>query len=231
MKNECTDPKIGDLLHAYELKLLDDNEKDRFETHLLSCNYCYNEVKSFAPRGAMLSGATDVGRALREKMKEDDGRISVGEKLRRLLWPKTPILLRPALLYIVCLLMLIPSYLGLKSFVGGERGDSLKSVQVIYLTTARSSYNNVFEIEAGDDGIISFSCPGAVMEKSYRLEILTGGGETVFVNSDFDGFDERGTAQLLFPNRIMKNGDYRLIIKDMVDGKSLVLCNYEFGVR
>ena len=231
MKNECTDPEIGGLLHAYELGLLKDDEKDLFETHLLSCNHCYNEVKIFAPRGAMLRGAPDIGLALREKPMEDNGQISFGEKLRRLLWPKTPVLLRPTVLYIICLLLLVPSYIGLKSFIAGDGRDGMKSVQVIYLTTARSSYKNVFEVDAGNDGIISFSCPGVVMDKSYRLEILTGDGSPVFVNSSFDGFDEWGTAQLLFPNKIMQIGEYQLIIKDSSEGKSTVLCDYKFGIK
>lgn len=45
----CTDPEIGKLIFMYELKLLSTEERERFEDHLLSCEYCMDEVWRFSP--------------------------------------------------------------------------------------------------------------------------------------------------------------------------------------
>ncbi len=46
---KCTNPEIGKLIFMYELKLLSDDERERFEDHLLSCEYCMDEVWRFSP--------------------------------------------------------------------------------------------------------------------------------------------------------------------------------------
>lgn len=47
MATGCTDKKLGRLLHLYELKLLDSEEREIFEIHLLECSSCYRELTEF----------------------------------------------------------------------------------------------------------------------------------------------------------------------------------------
>src|SRR5262249_46883399 len=45
----CTDPKIGRLLEAYEFGLLSEAERRQFDEHLLDCDYCAQDVFQTMP--------------------------------------------------------------------------------------------------------------------------------------------------------------------------------------
>lgn len=45
----CADRGIGELIGGYELGLLSDQEKERFEEHLLECEYCFENLYKTAP--------------------------------------------------------------------------------------------------------------------------------------------------------------------------------------
>ena len=40
--SECINPKVGQLLFAYELGALPEEEVEKFELHLFECEYCLN---------------------------------------------------------------------------------------------------------------------------------------------------------------------------------------------
>jgi tetratricopeptide (TPR) repeat protein len=46
---QCKNPDIGRLIHHYEMGQLDDTDRDRFEDHLLDCDYCADEVERMEP--------------------------------------------------------------------------------------------------------------------------------------------------------------------------------------
>ena len=43
--SECINEDVGRLLHAYELGQLDENDCERFEEHLMECDYCFEQAK------------------------------------------------------------------------------------------------------------------------------------------------------------------------------------------
>ena len=45
----CSDPKIGELIILYEFEALSGDDKRKFETHLLSCDYCFESLYELAP--------------------------------------------------------------------------------------------------------------------------------------------------------------------------------------
>jgi hypothetical protein len=45
----CTNKNIGELIGSYELGLLSEEEKLRFESHLLECEYCFQSLYQAAP--------------------------------------------------------------------------------------------------------------------------------------------------------------------------------------
>lgn len=67
----CTNQPIGRLIARYELGALDPAEQAAFESHLIQCQYCHNEVYSMAPfmgalrkhREAVLRGEIPSDRA------------------------------------------------------------------------------------------------------------------------------------------------------------------------
>jgi tetratricopeptide (TPR) repeat protein len=45
----CTDPKIGELITLYEFGELSNDDKRKFEAHLLSCDYCFQSLYELGP--------------------------------------------------------------------------------------------------------------------------------------------------------------------------------------
>ena len=69
---ECTDPTIGELLHAYELDFLEGEEVERFKLHLLDCEYCSEELKAFDPQVELLFKDPDVRALIEEGVTVDE---------------------------------------------------------------------------------------------------------------------------------------------------------------
>lgn len=70
-KIECNDPNQGSLLPNYLLDALDDTDVERFEDHLMNCEYCRQQVVEATP-------AIHVIRELREPIAEQMVRESAG---------------------------------------------------------------------------------------------------------------------------------------------------------
>lgn len=47
--NRCTNPRVGRLIAAYELGLLEETERKAFVSHLIECLHCHNELYAMAP--------------------------------------------------------------------------------------------------------------------------------------------------------------------------------------
>lgn len=45
----CTDPEIGELIGSYELQLLSEEERKRFEEHVVTCDDCLEDLYRMAP--------------------------------------------------------------------------------------------------------------------------------------------------------------------------------------
>ncbi len=59
--------KYRDMIHAYELGVLDDASRAEFELHLMECPSCFERVKSFAETAEFLRDDSDVKNLVREK--------------------------------------------------------------------------------------------------------------------------------------------------------------------
>jgi len=57
---ECSDKRYRDLLHAYELGMLDDDRRRAFEAHLLECDACYEQVRRFQAASRLLNQDWEV---------------------------------------------------------------------------------------------------------------------------------------------------------------------------
>jgi len=94
------------MIHAFELGILSEQEKDRFELHVLECPYCFEQLKSFGDRVRVLTTSPDIRNLLSADPGGTGAEVSWRSRLARLLWPEsTPVILRPALLLLVCLLL------------------------------------------------------------------------------------------------------------------------------
>ena len=210
--SECTEPDLGALLHAYELQALSDRDIELFEIHLLKCEYCFNEVKQFESSADVMRESDDIKELVTASVEEDRESDPLAKRLWQHLWPKTPFIFRPALAYLLIVIIAIPAYHGLRYATRDDR--QIRPLQAISLVSLRSTQEAVLKISSDRDGTISFHFSGAVPGKSYRVIVETEGGREVVRYDNFDDFNKFGMGELFFPLAKMKPGDYRLTITD-----------------
>jgi len=211
MMSKCTDPSLGHLFHAYVHHLLPEKDQIRFETHLFDCTHCLNQVKDFEKEAFLLNTDGDVKELITEAFGESDFLLeSWFGKLWRYLWPKTPLLFKPAIVYLLVLLMIFPAYHGLKNLSKNEITSPLR----ITLFRNRSTEEPVFNIHHKKPGLVSFVFREWKAGQDYQVVIETEKGHAIFSDHTFQSFDESGTGCLVLPYSRMKPGRYRLVLTD-----------------
>jgi hypothetical protein len=132
------------------------------------------------------------------------------KKLWRSIWPETSFVFKPALAYLLILLMIIPAYIGVTMLVRSEN----KSIQVEYLASDRSAGGNAFEIKPSFHFQIGFRFDGANAYQTYRLVVESDDHRAVLRDDTYHGFNVKGYGYLELPVSRMKTGNYRLVITD-----------------
>ncbi|MCP4633886.1 MAG: zf-HC2 domain-containing protein [candidate division Zixibacteria bacterium] len=219
----CNNPKIAALLHPYELNALSEDDAELFELHLINCEECYNRVRNFESKSHTLLTNDGIKDIVAGPNSEGWTEQSFMIRIWKYLWPNFPILFRPALVYSMLILILIPIYFSLND----NDSDSIRSIQSIMLMTIRSSDSAVFKIKGSEEGILCFFCDGVNPGKGYQVSIKSSDGNEVYRDNNFTGFDDYEMGRLLIPICQMDSGNYCLEIKDPSD----TLVNYEFNFR
>ena len=199
--SECVDPRIGTMLHAYELNALEDEETELFEAHSLKCDYCFRKISSFDREAMLLSHDSDIHRIVNSAClsESEGGRSRLTGRVGKYIWPDTPLIFRPALAYLLILLMIYPVYLGLK----GTPDRDIHAVRnTVYLSTLRSaSRRQVLSIDK-DAGAVMIYYDDADTARAYTLVIESEGGREILHKEKFVQFDRFGNSLVLIP-RIM----------------------------
>lgn len=214
----CINPEIGKMLHAYELGALSTDDCERFEAHLMECKACFAEAQNFCAESNLLMADASI---IKEVAAAAGGENTVGRKseifenIKRLLWPKAPLLFRPAVALIIIALLIYPAYIGLTG--GHDKG--IKAVSTIGLMPQRSSATPEFAVPGGSDFVMSFMYRDAVPGHGYILEISDENGRILIHDDSFTAFDKYGMGWLLIPTAEIKAGEYQLKLSDP-DGSS-----------
>ena len=221
----CSDPDLGKLLHAYEINALSDEETERFEIHLLGCEYCFAQLTQFDQAASLLRSDDEVKELVKQAAAEKPD--SFLTRFWRYLWPEAPMVFRPALGYLLVLVLIFTTYLGLSRSPDSE----IAPPQILVLTPGRSTRADYLSIGSQRPGLIRFRFPDAVVGQSYRVLIESVGGEVVFEDTDFSEFDEYGWGQLVIPRTKMEPGEYLLVITDPQGEAPSNRLEYRFIVR
>jgi hypothetical protein len=212
MNNQCIDPEIGILLHAYELKLLDEENATRFEMHLLKCRYCFEEVQLFSEESDILHADNKI-----KKLTAKEASPGFVKRLWRYLWPETPIIFRPAVGILTILLIAVPAW-----FVFHGTGEKqVRPIYTIALVPLRSAPESEYKLSSGADVLLNFVYENAAPQKKYRIVIMDKSGQEFYRNDSFTGFDKYGAGQLLVTRNSLKAGIYHMIIEDPQDSSNL----------
>ncbi len=204
----CSDNRVGQLLHAYELHQLDDAQRTMFEQHLLECNHCFQEVSAFTAEAAQLRHSTELAELV----------AGASSHSRRFDF-------RLLIAGVVIALLLVPAYMGISSFAS----DTFRPVQVIALQQERTGTGSAV-FSADRDGVIMFAFTESKPAGDLTIQIETVAGRTVTSYTGFTGFDSNGIGRLLLPARYLKPGQYIMRLLEKRNGATAELSSYHFRV-
>lgn len=203
----CQDPKIGRLLHAYEIDGLSEEATQQFEIHLLTCETCFEAAAQLEAVSELLRRDPEARGIIAEAA---ESQPAPGRGIKRLLWPDVPLVFRPALLYIIILLAIVVAWPG----GTGTENRPVSKIQSLTLIPNRSAADDV-ALRMGQDAVITFVYRGTLPGKRYRVVIKGDDGRQVYSDGSFDGFDRYETGQILLPAEQMHPGGYVLEISDL----------------
>jgi len=210
--SDCIDKKTGNLLHLYELGMLSPQEAELFEKHLMRCEFCFGRVSEFEKYAAALRNNPGVRALAGEEEEAYDKQETLSGRLKTYLWPRKPLIFKPAMIYVLILLLIYPAWLGLR--VAFESNDRIRPVQTIRLVSNRMPFQNTFDMSSGLDGIISFEFPPSRDDRRYLIIVTAGDGNELVRYDNFPDISGTGMNELLIPRELMKPGDYRLVVFD-----------------
>jgi hypothetical protein len=219
---ECIDPKIGALLHGFELNSLTEEEFGRFGLHLLECEYCYQEAEKMRTFAALMRDSQPIQKLAQDNAEVKTPSASILKKIWRYLWPETPILFKPGLVYLLVFLLAIPA---IRMIL---HTPAIRPVQMLALSDTRSATVSGLTLLPEQDVLIHFYYSNAVPGKNYNLTIKTDNGQIIYANKKFNQFDPYGYGQILVPYDKLRAGSFRLLIADPDDAANLI--EYRFRI-
>ncbi|MCP4582280.1 MAG: hypothetical protein GY839_11750 [candidate division Zixibacteria bacterium] len=222
---KCIDPQIGSLLYAYELKGLSEKEIERFEIHLLKCDYCLNEVNEFKDHAAIINEDDAVKQIVQDSVGDKSITISLWRQLWRHLWPEAKFVFKPAVSYLVIFLLAFPAI----DWLTYHGKDEVRTIFAVTLLAERSPTDNIVPRDC--EVAINFSFREVIEGHSYQISIKSKDDKIVYVIEDYSGFNKYDNVCIYLPANMLKSGRYSLTIKDLNDESLSVEQTYYFDVR
>ncbi len=223
---KCIDKKIGVLIHGYELGVLEGDELEKFQLHLMECDYCFSQVQDFEDYMRVFQGSDTVKKMIEMWDRDQATRPSFGRRLTQYLWPRTPFFFRPIVPYLLVLIMILPVYFGFRSLI---ESPSIESLQSIRLTPMRSNSDNVVSLGLDRDVVVAFAVPEGV--ESYTVIITAEGTDAAIFRRQLTGVNEFNMGELLLPLEKLALGNYRLSVVGQGVTAAADTLYYRFRVR
>ncbi|NOZ61074.1 MAG: zf-HC2 domain-containing protein [Calditrichaeota bacterium] len=197
------------------------DEKNFIEAHLKTCFQCRNELE--------ILGKVDA--SLREK-RWLQILLKIKENTNTFL-PKT--LAKPALAYIIILLLLYPAYLGIfQRKTMTEPGVVQQNYQLLQFNSrAEEESLNEIKLDAQTDIFtLSFTLPVLISENiRYNAEIFDSADEIIWQKQGIKSLDEYGTFLIFCHSRFFRGGLYSLQISEFNKAKKQVEERFLFSFK
>ncbi len=206
------------VLHAYELGILSDEERRRFESHYLECDYCYERVKEFESVARLLR----EDKAVYETAKSIASETETASGFMRILYKfwgdsRKRAAFAPLAAAAMIVLFIVPAYF---IFMGGQQE------QVINLWGSRSEIDTVFNVDPGEDVVVEFRYSDFTPGEEYIVEVKPYLQEPVYTDSNFTTFNPDQIGQITLSPNIFEDGFYKLLLSSG-DGEPLMEVVFE----
>ncbi|MBD3232661.1 MAG: hypothetical protein GF315_02945 [candidate division Zixibacteria bacterium] len=204
---ECNDRSFKDLLHAYEMGILSEDERKRVEIHLLKCESCFETVQEGHESAQMMKTEGEFRAVAGEYGKEKVAGERLWNRLKMYLF--SPITLpKPHRIATVFVIFLIVAFSVYK--FGIDTGSEYRVQQVLKFYPNRAVTANFIELEQGGVAVIEFVYGEAQPGQSYRLQIKSLDSEYIVLDSVFSEFNDLGRGSVSIPVEAFTRGFFRL---------------------
>ena len=228
MTSPCSNPELEQKLHAYELGMLSDADREMVEVHLVECESCYSEIKELNKAAALLRDdetIRNVALSLESENAESSNGVAWFEKILQSTWLRSSYsrilpLAIVLLLVSVVLFQLLP-----------ERDQQEEIQQTLDLFPMRGSKPNVLIKNESRNAVINFVYKGAEPGKVYLLRITSIGGAVVFTDDRYVDFDATGQGSIVVPLDKFSEGVYEFNIIDPTGEPPDIRQEYFFKVE
>ncbi|MBD3233825.1 MAG: hypothetical protein GF315_08890 [candidate division Zixibacteria bacterium] len=222
---ECNDPSIGQLLHAFELGVLTEKERESFELHLAQCEYCFEKFMQFQEVTLQIR-AGEEAREIVSDMAFPSA-PSILSRIRAWLLELIPRLKSPKLL-LAQMILILAIYAGFTNWLGtGVQ-------QTLYLMPERGSVGNILMLDDGGKAEIIFDMSKANRQKQYLIGVFSPDDEIVISNVDYSlntEFRGRIIGKVRIPVNVLMPGNYILRVSNENAAYDSALYEYEFMVK
>jgi len=142
--------------------------------------------------------------------------LSFWRRTWQYLWPDVPVVFKPAVIYVLVLILLYPTLTGVFTSPTGRFGQ----LQSISLSPLRSGGTEAFSASLGRDGVVSFFYRNADPKGRFTVVIKDADGSIIMEDKAFTAFDDLKIGWLIFPAGLMKPGRCTLEVFDPEAGPS-----------
>lgn len=210
---KCSNTGVGDLLHGYELNILNAAEADAFELHMLECEYCRNELVSFEGAAEYIRSSDGSRRIVEDVIRSNDSPRSFVQSVVNQIWPRNVILpLRPAFLMVLLMLIVGTKYV--------TRTSEMPIPQRIYpidrLTSLASmrtgEQGKIFK--AAERNVLTVIFNDISIESKYLLKIISKSDGKEHYSNENTRFNESGATLLLLEPNSLPPGEYLIKLQD-----------------
>ncbi len=146
--SKCTDKRIQDMLFAYELGQLSEEERREIGVHIIECTACYEEIKKLRAMSAMLRDDSDARDCINRVVEDHTSRTGARSKASSQRTWRIPLLGRVAICIasIALILMLTPWQIQISP---SDEATASQDKLLVMDFESNSDENQMGEIAAG----------------------------------------------------------------------------------
>ncbi len=222
---ECNDPSIGQLLHAFELGILNDKERESFELHLAQCEYCFEKFMQFQEVTLQIRVDEEAQEIVSDMVSPPTPPIR--SRIRVWLFELIPRLKSPKLV-LAQMILIVAIYAGFTNWLGtGVQ-------QTLYLMPERGAAGNILLLDKGEKAKIIFDMSKSNPQKQYLIGVFSPDDEIVVSNIDYSlntEFQGRIIGSVRIPVDNFAPGNYILRVSHENAAYDSTLYEYEFAVK
>jgi hypothetical protein len=226
--SDCTDKHFENMMHAFELGMLEEKDCRRLEIHLYECESCFEKAKKLQKAARLLRADSEVRDSLRDveadnhsKMKKAESDVCQERTVKE--WKGKNWFALAAVLIIA---IAIPVF-----YPGIINDESAEQVQQLHLNPLRGSGESVIYLgEVGDVEIrfvVETAQPGTIVQ----IQLGQVDGEIIYVEDRFSDFNSAGQGTIILSLSLFKAGHYMMTISDTTGNLQQSDIQYLFRVE